>query len=156
MLIIFDLDGTLADDRHRQHFLNEPIERGDKPSSRDWDAYYKACGGDNVFGAVRDTAVALANTRAHTIEIWTGRRNSERMVTEMWLRHYGIPFNKLRMRDNSDYTKNVALKLRWLEKTLKYSSDPEQKVLIFDDHPGVIEAFRELGHNAFHVRDRGY
>ena len=40
-LIIVDLDGTIADERHRRHF----IEGDDK----DWLSYFKACGDDEPF-----------------------------------------------------------------------------------------------------------
>ena len=38
MFIVFDLDGTLADDAHRQHHITGDV--------RDWDAYFAACGDD--------------------------------------------------------------------------------------------------------------
>lgn len=46
MNIVFDLDGTLADDSHRKHYLDR--------DPKDWNGFYDACDGDNPAYAMMD------------------------------------------------------------------------------------------------------
>jgi len=91
-LAVFDLDGVLADVRHRLHHL----ERRPK----DWDGFFR--------DAVRDPAhpegVALALEAARDCEVvyLTGRPELCRRDTVAWLRAQGLPDGELRMRRGRD------------------------------------------------------
>lgn len=56
-IIIFDLDGTLADIRHRRHFVENPNKKygldirlsdDEEKWNPDWDAFHKACVDDAI------------------------------------------------------------------------------------------------------------
>ena len=90
MLIVFDLDGTLSDDSHRQHYVAKP--------NRDFKSYYAGMSLDKPIVPVVNTMLALA--ARHDVEIWTGRPEQYRQCTVDWL--LGIPYIRLRMRADGD------------------------------------------------------
>ena len=72
MRIVFDLDGTLADGKHREHFIIA-TEGREKP---DWDAYVEACAGETPMWRALAVLHALwyaPMVAPHKIEIWSGR-----------------------------------------------------------------------------------
>lgn len=73
MNIVFDLDGTLADCRHRVHFVTG--------EEKDWDSFYGACIYDEPIKAMVDLFRDLRGT--NHIEIWTGRPERIRRPTAL-------------------------------------------------------------------------
>ena len=164
MRIVFDLDGTLADGSHREHFI-----KGEK---KDWDAFFEACHGDApivpaiaTFQALRDKQVG----DTHKLEIWSGRgegkNSSVRIKTLEWLRHWvGFGFCDLqpttwfagtmgkgigvRMRRHGDYTPDDKLKLGWLNAAREQGHPPD---LVFDDRQRVVDMWRAEGVPCFQV-----
>lgn len=149
-MIIFDLDGTLALNKHREHFLLK--------TPKDWDGWHAACVDDepnywpiwHLRGFIRQ--------RLH-VEIWSGRSNIVRNETINWLRKYvwerefetgGIRYGDsaacpVRMRNHGDWTEDSELKRRWMMESLH---KPE---LVFDDRDRVVEMWRSHGVTCFQV-----
>lgn len=169
MRIVFDLDGTLADNKHREHFIT-----GDE---KDWDAFFEACAGDapiwpalNVLHAL--WYAPLAPERKHKIEIWSGRREGEggsvRQKTLAWLRGddmphvgyfdgapieffgpaYGEKRIAVRMRAHGDFTPDQKLKKAWLDTARDQGRPPN---LVFDDRQKVVDMWRTEGIPCFQV-----
>lgn len=112
-MIIFDLDGTLADCQHRRHFVDpmEAIKRkdlyflGDFPKTgiyslkteeawkRDRKAFYEACDKDDPVEPVIhmynnlyfNTPYGNTNYFVENVQIWSGRCESVREKTHAWL-----------------------------------------------------------------------
>ena len=134
-MIIFDLDGTLANCEHRRHFVEKP-ERCESPYKccickkceqfnewqPNWSAFYEACDLDKpiypswfIFNGVAQWT---------NIEIWSGRCESVRDKTINWLMNKcplkPTYWNKeswnrvLKMRPIGDNTPDNVLKERWL------------------------------------------
>ena len=82
--VIWDLDGTLADDRARAHFVE--VEQG---RDRDWKSYFDAIEDDPPIAA---SMVLLQALRTHGLRIiyLTGRPEFTRPQTERWLRANGL------------------------------------------------------------------
>ena len=130
MLIIFDLDGTLANTDHRVHFL-----RGDR---KNWRGFYAACDEDEPHQHI--VAVFKAMVAAgHDVEIWSGRSDEVRDKTEAWLTKHRLGGVPLRMRREHDYTPDDVLKRSWLAEC---SPRPG---LIFDDRAKVVSMWRAEG-----------
>jgi hypothetical protein len=89
---VIDLDGVLADVRHRLHHLES------KP--RDWDAFFAGLPDDQVLPEGR--AVVDRLTPDHDLIYLTGRPERTRKATEAWLRRHGFPRGELIMRRNGD------------------------------------------------------
>jgi hypothetical protein len=134
MVYIFDLDGTLALNQHRQHFLET------KP--RQWDAWNAACVNDSPNLPLVAVWHGLA-TLGHKCIIMTGRDAKVRYETREWLAsRCGIHIggDDLLMRPEDDHTEDVQLKMQWLSKL------PHGKVAaVFEDRTRMVAAWREQG-----------
>lgn len=161
MKIVFDLDGTLADNEHRQHFLEK--------TPKDWDGFFEACDGDEPIHNVIAVFRALLNYHGgaeHQIEIWSGRgageNDSVRLKSITWLQHhvdrsipsicpeifFSSPNPVLRMRAHDDHRRDDVLKKTWLDKAREQGSSPD---LIFDDRDQVVAMWRREGVQCFQV-----
>lgn len=146
-LYIFDLDGTLADCTHRLHYIQR--DRKDK----DWDAFNAACGDDEPIPATTDLFNALGIAGADA-EIWTGRSESARNLTRVWLgRKAGIYVQPivLRMRPIGDYRPDDELKEEWLR--AMPTQDRARLAGVFEDRRRVVDMWRRNGIFCFQVAE---
>jgi len=163
-MIIFDLDGTLADCEHRSHFV-DPVKAGMmewvcigsgkkrfgsgykdglfqewKP---DWKSFYEACDKDIPINPVIEIFINLWDSYKKKIQIWSGRCESVRSKTQDWLSSYGLPVGSyLKMRPLGDSTTDDVLKERWLDEIL---SQGEKIDFVFDDRPKAVRMWRRRG-----------
>ncbi|MCB5164319.1 hypothetical protein LG634_05635 [Streptomyces bambusae] len=130
-LAVFDLDGTLADTAHRQHFLER------KP--RDWDAFFAAAEADPPLAR----GVELARTSAEECEVvyLTGRPERCRQATSDWLAAQGLPEGRLWMRGNQDRRPARITKVEVLR---RIGRGREVRMLVDDDEL-VCRAARAAG-----------
>jgi phosphoglycolate phosphatase-like HAD superfamily hydrolase len=130
-LVVFDIDGVVADVRHRLHH----IER--KP--KDWDAFFDA--------AARDTplaeGVSLARELLDSYDLaWlTGRPERLRRVTTRWLGALDLPTAPLVMRRNRDFRPARVTKVD----ELRTLAEGRTITLVVDDDPAVIDAIAGAG-----------
>ncbi len=138
-MIIFDLDGTLADCEHRRHFVqrDHPINENRRLSEislirtpepdpdpyiwrSNWTAFYEACDLDKPIGSTIDILNLL---EPHfNIQIWSGRCESVRQKTEKWLNQYiSVPLlyhpgecQAIKMRPMGDNLPDYMIKEIWL------------------------------------------
>jgi hypothetical protein len=137
---IFDLDGTLADIKHRRHF----VENGKK----NWDAFFKACVDDKPNYPIIKICRGL---KFAGFKVWivSGRNESVRKQTEYWLQKYLIKYEELIMRPEKDYTPDHELKLRWLNERL-----PKKHIIaVFDDRKRVVDMWRQQGYACVQVAE---
>lgn len=140
MFVVFDLDGTLALTAHRQHYL----ERRPK----DYDAFYAACGNDELCLPVFRSLWAHLGA-GHRVEIWSGRSDQVRLETIMWFRRSGVPPELLtRMRRAGDYRPDVDVKREWLNEARRKGGAPD---VVYDDRDCVVAMWREEGIPCFQV-----
>ncbi len=91
-IAIVDLDGVVADVRHRLHFLqNRP---------KDWDGFFAAAAADPAHPEGLAVVARLADD--HEIVFVTGRPDRLRRDTVEWLETYGIGEHRLFMRPDGD------------------------------------------------------
>ena len=130
MFVVFDLDGTLADCTHREHFLRRPV------GQKDWEGFHKAAAEDPPKEAIVHTLFGLSDN-GHKIEIWTGRDEQYREKTKEWLWRHRIEYAALIMRPIGDKTEDQILKRQWAEKYGK----PD---LVFEDRRRVVDMWRSI------------
>ena len=148
MLAVFDLDGTLSDDGHRQHFLHQ--------SPRDWDGYFGACDADKPIEPVVSVMrglwglghIHVSHPQQWDIEIWTGRPEAYREQTVAWLKRYGLRWDRLRMRADGDLRPAWTCKSEWL-----VDGKPD---LMFDDQAAAVGYWRSIGIVCLQVADHDY
>lgn len=159
-MIIFDLEGTLADCEHRRHFvdrshpLNEEkrlseisLESTPHPEinpyvwKRDWKSFYEACDKDTPIEPTCVTAYSFYQ-RNIPFQIWSGRCESVRSKTERWLDNNHIEYDKLKMRPIGDNTPDDQLKKRWLDEAIAEGKTID---FVFDDSERCCNMWRRRG-----------
>jgi len=130
---VFDIDGVVADVRHRLHYLDS------RP--KDWGGFFGAAGDD----APLPEGVALATDLAQQHEIvWlTGRPDWLRAVTARWLDRHELPNGDLFLRGNADRRPARLYKLGVLRRLAARSI-----AAFVDDDIEVVEAARQAGYPA--------
>jgi hypothetical protein len=129
-IAVFDIDGVVADVRHRLHLLEK------RP--KDWPAFFAAAAGDPGLSEGIDRVLAAAAD--HEIVWLTGRPSSLRTVTRRWLAEHGLPVAELFMRSHRDFRPAPVLKVAELERLR-----PREVRLFFDDDAKVISAAEAAG-----------
>lgn len=133
MFIVFDLDGTLALNEHRQHFV-----QGRPVGEKDWRGFFAACDKDVPNIPVIRILLALW-TIGERVEIWSGRSAEVNDKTEVWLGKQGLGMVRRKMRPEGDHTADTDLKALWL-------NESDQKPdLVFDDRNSVVAMWRANG-----------
>lgn len=139
ILNVFDLDGTLFDDRWR---LDQIKVAG--PLS-DYDNYHSGIGYDQFYPFIA-SAVEEASSRGEAIEYWTARPDKYRQVTIERLDNV-FPFDEfiIKMRDNGDKRPSAIIKSKWLQYILRQG---DYKIInVFDDRQDILTAMREEAFN---------
>jgi hypothetical protein len=166
-MIVFDLDGTLADHTHRLHYIDErkiwckecfklmSMEPtidikclcGQYPTKwrKKWPAFFAACSDD---GPIVEMIKMLNVLRSdYTVSIWTGRPESYMRQTMQWLEYHGVGYDKLKMRPDGDNTPAHQLKERWLDECWppigQFMNPPVS--MAFDDSTRCVEMWRRRG-----------
>lgn len=142
-LVIFDLDGTLANHQHRVHFIDD--------ETRDFDAFYAACVDDTPNEAVIAALLAHADA-GHEILIMSGRSDQVHEETLLWLEnHVFFRLNagnvcNIRMRPAGNHTPDDKLKAEWLRDL------PRERILcVYEDRARVVAMWRAAGIPCFQV-----
>jgi len=143
-LVIFDLDGTLADNSHRKHLV--------EGKKKDFDAFDAACVGDSPHKAVYETLWAFAE-RGFDIWIFSGRSDEYRTETIEWLAMNCVlgPVSEIKMRRAGDYTKDDQMKQQWYKAMSQH--DKDRLLCVFDDRDRVVKMWRSLGVTCFQVAE---
>lgn len=174
-MIIFDLDGTLADCEHRRHFVDPEkninylqqeigkyfhILTGEKWQP-DWKSFYEACNEDKPIDATITMIRGLFGwdyyDKDNDVQIWSGRCESVRMKTELWLSLHGISYKNLKMRPEGDNTPDDVLKEIWLDELCEETKWGRKHPIEFvvDDRPKVVRMWRRRGIFVFDVNQSG-
>jgi phosphoglycolate phosphatase-like HAD superfamily hydrolase len=130
--IVFDLDGTLCNIEHRLHH----IQNGNK----DWRAFFAACPDDKPIWPLIELCRRVMSC-AH-VEIWSGRSDEVREVTERWIYNHGMGLvQAIRMRKAGDHRQDNIVKAEWFD-----SLEPHQRPdIVFDDRKQVVDMWRAKG-----------
>lgn len=132
MFVVFDLDGTLALNEHRQHFVQRPV------GEKDWRAFFAACDQDECYWQIARILQVLDATGNH-VEIWSGRSSEVIDKTKAWLATHGLSHVPFRCRAEGDHTPDHDLKKAWLDEC---SLKPD---IVFDDRASVVAMWRASG-----------
>ena len=117
---VVDLDGTLADVRHRLHH----VERRPK----DWSAFFAAAPDDALLP--EGEAVVRRLAEDHRVAYLSGRPERCRTDTQRWLDRYGLPAGPVYLRRGDDRRPSWMGKLSRLR---RLAQDGGVDVLVDDD-----------------------
>jgi phosphoglycolate phosphatase-like HAD superfamily hydrolase len=140
---VFDIDGVLADVRHRLHHLRRT------PS--DWRGFFAAADADPPLP--EGVALLRRQSAAHPVAYVTGRPEFLRRVTRTWLDAHDLPPGPLLMRGHGDHRPARIVKLELLVQLTAQAPI----ALVVDDDSEVVATLREVGltvrHATWVVRD---
>jgi hypothetical protein len=135
MDIIFDIDGTCANNEHRQHHLEK--------DPKDWPAFLGACRGDAPITPVCKMAQAMC-AAGNRIIFCTGRSEEYADDTWAWLDEH-VTLTKesvMYMRDKGDHRPDHEIKLDLLNQMKADGFNPE---LVIEDRQTVIDMWKSQG-----------
>nr|WP_245599110.1 hypothetical protein [Embleya scabrispora] len=130
-LAVFDLDGTVADTRHRLHFVES------RP--HDWEAFFAAAAQDAPLA--EGVALARASVGVHEVVYVTGRPERCRRDTLAWLDRHGLPPGRLLMRRDRDRRPARVAKPELLRKLARGRT----VAMVVDDDVQVCRAYEAAG-----------
>lgn len=140
MRVVFDMDGTLANNSAREHLARAAAGTfGSKTEkSEAWERFHAGIPNDKPIQSVMETLIALFEV-GHVIEVWTARPEKYRLATNAWMTNYDLHVcvSKLRMRPEGEWCRSSELKVKWFRET------PVD--LVFEDHPDTVAQLRALG-----------
>ncbi len=130
-ILLFDLDGTLANIDHR-HLV--------QGKAKQFGAFDAAC----VDDVPNEHVVAIWRAmftcgRPYQHWIVSGRSEAVREQTERWLAAHYLKWHRLFMRPVGDYTPDEQLKRFWIEPF------KDRVSMAFDDRSKVVAMWRSLG-----------
>jgi phosphoglycolate phosphatase-like HAD superfamily hydrolase len=131
MLAVVDIDGVVADVRHRlRHVAGRP---------KDWDAFFAAAGDDTLLAEGAHVVRRLAEV--YDIVYLSGRPERLRQVTERWFADHELPAGELRLRRDDDFRPARVYKLQ----ALRRLADTRRVAVLVDDDPHVLDDARRAG-----------
>lgn len=140
MLVVFDIDGTLANIEHRLDYVRS------KP--KNWKAFDAGIPNDKVNLPVAEVFTSMLFH--HDIVLASGRNERSRKATEDWLWDNKLRgYQKLYMRKEDDYRNDSIVKREMLDEIIAdYGKKPD---MVFDDRPRVVKMWRDAGIFVFDV-----
>ncbi len=137
-LAVFDVDGVLADVRHRLHHL-ETTPKG-------WDAFFRAAVDDPPLAE----GIALCRESAKECEVVyvTGRPEHCRQDTLAWFAEQGLPAGRLSMRRAGDRRPARLAKPQLLRTLAK----DRVVAVVVDDDEQVCDAYEAAGWRVLRAR----
>lgn len=140
--IIVDIDGTLADTRHRLHHLAK--------TPKDWKGFYS----EMVKDTANDYVIEVVNALSvkYLVVAMTGRPEDYRDQTTAWLNKHNVLFTQLMMRNAKDFRADTIIKKEMLDTLLQQGGD-FTPVLSIEDRPEVVKMWRDNKIPCFQVDD---
>lgn len=131
-LAVIDLDGVLADVRHRLRFL--------ETTPKDWDGFFAGIPDDEVLPEGRAVVERLAG--GHELVYFTGRPETTRRDTEAWLERHELPRAEVIMRRSGDRRPARVTKPALLR---RLAAGGRRIAVVVDDDPQVCDALERAG-----------
>lgn len=133
MVAVVDIDGVLADVRHRLHHV--------RSSPKDWAAFFAAAPHDPLLEEGRDVVSRLAEV--YDVVYLSGRPEHCRDDTLAWFERHDLPAGSLLLRPRGDRRPARLVKVEILDRL----SEDRRVVVLVDDDPQVLEAARKAGYD---------
>jgi len=152
-VVIFDLDGTLADIDARRKLATK------NNGKMNWDVFFDPANIslDLPNKPVIEMAKMLHNA-GKTIVIFSGRSKATKDATAKWLADNDVPFNVMKMRPTGHpwaFMPDDKLKKSWLDNIFP-GKQKDNILCIFDDRDKVVKMWRDNGLSCFQVAEGNF
>jgi hypothetical protein len=135
-IAIVDLDGVVADVRHRLHHLEGP---------KRWHRFFEAAVHDDVHEEGR--AVVERLRPDHEVVYLTGRPRWLEAATRAWLDEHGLGGHRIVMRPDDDRRPAAVVKVAMLRELARGRT----VAIVVDDDQRVLDAMSAAGYPTFHA-----
>jgi phosphoglycolate phosphatase-like HAD superfamily hydrolase len=130
-IVIFDIDGTLADVSERIHHV--------KKKPKNWNAFFQGMAQDKAIHSM----VRLCNILYEAgikILLCSGRYEEHRPQTVQWLAQQGVNYHELILRRDGDMRSDTVAKREMLARI-----DRSKILFVVEDRSRVVEMWRSEG-----------
>ena len=138
-IVICDIDGTIADNNHRQHFLE---------GKKDWEAFFSSADQDKPIKNIIQEIISL-HKKDHEIIFVSGRPDLYRTLTKKWLEKFFNFKINLYMRKNGDKRNKVLVKQDIFNNELKKKNTRIE--IVFENDKDLAEMWAKMGLKVFFV-----
>lgn len=145
LTVLFDLDGTLADNSHRQHLVT-----GD---NREWETFYQGIPGDLPNKPLIDLYLTLRSAKKYRMVLVSGRSDKYLPETKQWLSLNGIEYDGLLMRVEGDRRPDYLVKKDMLDRLIR---EGDNILFVVDDRNETVNMWRENGITCLQCADHAY
>jgi predicted secreted acid phosphatase len=130
-IVIFDIDGTLADITDRQrHVMRKP---------KNWKAFFAGMAEDKAVASMVRLCNILYASGVRII-LCSGRNESHRKETETWMKREGVNYHEIRLRADGDMRSDTIAKREMLR-----GIDKSKVLFVVEDRSRVVEMWRSEG-----------
>jgi hypothetical protein len=130
-IVIFDIDGTLADVSERIHHLRK--------APQDWEAFFEGMAQDKAVRSMVRLCNLLYSSGLRVI-LCSGRGEEHRAETVGWLARQGVNYHALLLRPAGDRRSDVVVKREML-----MGIDKGRVLFVVEDRSRVVQMWRSEG-----------
>lgn len=130
-IVIFDIDGTLADVSERIRHLQK------KP--KNWKGFFRGMAQDKAIKSMVRLCNILYSSGVRII-LCSGRSEEHRSETVKWLARQGVKYHELRLRRDGDRRSDVTVKREMLA-----GIDKTKVLFVVEDRSRVVQMWRSEG-----------
>lgn len=130
-IILCDIDGTVANNDHRQHFLE---------GKKDWDGFFSELVNDLPIQIIIDKVIQEQGSGKEIVFL-TGRPERYRYSTTLWLKNYFNFEFKLLMRKDNDQRNKILIKKEIFEENFIN----EEIFLVIDNDKDLLKMWKGFG-----------
>ena len=130
-IVIFDIDGTLADVSERIHHVRK------KP--KNWNAFFAGMAQDKAIHSMVQLCNILYASGLQII-LCSGRSEEHRDETVSWLAQQGVNYHGLLLRPDNDHRSDTVVKREMLAQI-----DKSRILFVVEDRSRVVEMWRSEG-----------
>lgn len=132
--IIVDIDGTLANNEHRRHFVES--------DPKNWKAFNEEMEQDTVHEWCAQLVFSVFLKMDWKIIYVTGRHQEYSKITNAFLLDAGVPVTEVFMRADGDYRADHVVKLEIYKRDIEPKYDIQ---FCIDDRKQVVDMWRAQG-----------
>jgi hypothetical protein len=130
-IVIFDIDGTLADVSERIHHVRK------KP--KNWNAFFEGMAQDKAIHSMVRLCNILYASGIHIV-LCSGRNEKHRTETVAWLAQQAVNYHELLLRKEHDRRSDTVVKREILA-----NIDKSRILFVVEDRSRVVEMWRSEG-----------
>tara|TARA_B100000214_G_C23952946_1_gene621360 strand:+ start:229 stop:666 length:438 start_codon:yes stop_codon:yes gene_type:complete len=137
-IILCDIDGTIANNDHRQHFLQ---------GKKDWDGFFSELINDEPIFPIINKVIEEHDAGKDIIFL-TGRPERYRYSTTLWLKEYFNFELKILMRKDNDQNNKLKVKKEIFEKNFRVNDID----YVIDNDIELLKQWEDMGIDVYEVK----